>query len=147
MKFINDRISRLIASTTVRSYLHGLFFWLQTAFTIAYLFHTEKCLQDLTLAGCHTQSRSGYMKLSLGLKKPVWSCMLQRVSRGSRNQSKWYSLRSRGPKNEIRCTHARTKWDPKNAFPWSVRRPPWDIGEMHCWGPSLFWDGCNEFNF
>ncbi len=47
----------LIASTTVRSYLRGLF---------------------LLVAD---------MKLSLGLKKLVWSCMLQRGSRGSRNQS------------------------------------------------------------
>ncbi len=31
------------------------------------------------------------MKLSLGLKKLVWSCMLQRGSRGSRNQSMSYT--------------------------------------------------------
>ncbi len=34
-----------------------------------------------------SQSRIGYMKLSLGLKKLLWGCMLQHGSRGSCNQS------------------------------------------------------------
>ncbi len=62
----------LIASTTVRSYLRGLF-----------LLVADRIYHCIPIP----QSRIGYMKLSLGLKKLVWSCMLQCGSRGSRNQS------------------------------------------------------------
>ncbi len=33
-----------------------------------------------------------------------------------------FSLWPEGPKFEMRSTHARTNWDPNNAFPWGVRR-------------------------
>ena len=32
------------------------------------------------------------------------------------------SLPAEGPKFDLRSTHARTSWDPNNAFPWGVRR-------------------------
>ena len=55
------------------------------------------------------QSRTGYMKLSLGLKNLVWSCMLQRGSQGSCNQSFWLaSLFSTWPiqqSSSLYCCH------------------------------------------
>ncbi len=32
-----------------------------------------------------------------------------------------YSLPAEGPEFDLRSTHARTSWDPNNAFPWGVR--------------------------
>ncbi len=47
----------------------------------------------------------------------------------------------RGHKNEICCTHARTNCHNHNRA--DAMRPQ-HIREMHCWGPNLFWHGCNE---
>ncbi len=77
---------RLIASTTVRSYLRGLF--LLVADGIYHCIPIPYRKMSQRPFPCRvSQSRIGYMKLSLGLKKLVRSCMLQRGSRGSRNQS------------------------------------------------------------
>ncbi len=54
------------------------------------IWKTASCIQFHSVPHAHIrvlQCRGGYMKLSLGLKKLVWSCMLQRGYQGSRNQS------------------------------------------------------------
>ena len=74
-------IYRLIAPITVHSYLYGLFLlaadWIYRCINVLYI---------------KMSARPGSMKLPLGLKKLVWSCMLQRGSRGSCNQSQYIYL-------------------------------------------------------
>ncbi len=79
------------------------------------------------------------------------------------------SLLYRDPKIEIRCTHARTNWQPNNAFFQGLKRAMlknsktvdfaqmswwkiliWASGLLtvkHCKGPNLFWHGCNPYRF
>ncbi len=78
--------------------------WLHHYRYLQYRDHWCSCKETL-----HTHIYIGFVKLDLHSKKLVWSWMLQGGSRGSRNQSQWFTCQSEGLRDQTQAYQSKTK--------------------------------------